>query len=95
MIKLLEDQVQLKVREEEVDLVKGMLSDCETKFSEIMMQETTREYTTTLTVLEDKFLTQDEGGLCGGVILYAHQGRIVCPNTLEDRLKLVFEQELP
>ena len=56
MIKLLEDQVQLKVREEEVDLVKGMLSDCETKFSEIMMQETTREYTTTLTVLEDKFL---------------------------------------
>ena len=59
------------------------------------MTETGREYNCKLTVFEDKFLTQDEGGLCGGVVLYAHQGRIVCPNTLEDRLGLVFEQELP
>ena len=95
MIKLLEEEVQLKVREEEVSLVQGMLSECETKYSEIMMTETKREYNTKLEVLEDKFLTQDEGGLCGGVVLYAHKGRIVCPNTLEDRLNLVFEQELP
>ena len=28
MIKLLEDEVEIKVREEEVDLVKGMLNEC-------------------------------------------------------------------
>ena len=78
MIKLLEDQVELKVREEEVDLVNGMLSECEQKYSEIMMQETKREYSTKLSVIEDKFLTQDEGGLCGGVVLYALNRKIVC-----------------
>ena len=59
------------------------------------MNETEREYTCELSVREDKYLTQEEGGLCGGVVLYAHERRIVCPNTLEDRLNLVFEQELP
>ena len=53
MIKLLEETVELKVREDEVDLVKGMVSDCEAKYSEIMMEETKREYSTTLVVLDD------------------------------------------
>ena len=95
MIKLLEDEVELKVREDEVDTVKGMLSDCEAKYSEIMMEETQREYSTKLSVIEDVFLKDDEGGKSGGIILYAHNRRIVVSNTLEDRLNLVFEQELP
>ena len=95
MIKLLEDEIELKVREEEVSLIKGMLNECQNKYSEIMLEETKREYNTKLSVMEDKFLTQEEGGLCGGIVLYSHNRKIVCPNTLEDRLNLVFEQELP
>ena len=95
MIKLLEDEVELKVREDEVSLVQGMLDDCESQYSDIMMRETQREYRTSLSVIEDKFLTKEDGGRCGGVILYSHRRRIVCQNTLEDRLGLVFEQELP
>ena len=95
MIKLLEEEVELKVREDEVSLVQAMIDDCETQYSEVMMRETQREYKTTLTVIEDRFLTNDDGGRCGGVVLYAHRRRIVCQNTLEDRLNLVFEQELP
>ena len=95
MIKLLEEEVELKVREEEVDIVKGMLDECQSKYSEIMLEETKREYSTTLSVVEDQFLTKDDGGLCGGVVLYAHKRRIVVSNTLEDRLNLVFEGELP
>ena len=95
MIKLLEEEVEIKVREEEVSLVQDMLDDCQSQYSEIMLRETQREYKTTLTVIEDKFLTNDDGGRCGGVVLYAHKRRIVCQNTLEDRLNLVFEQELP
>lgn len=60
-----------------------------------MLAETKREYTTTLSVIDDKFLTEEEGGKTGGVILYTHQRRIVVPNTFGDRLNLVFEQELP
>ena len=95
MIKLLEEEVEIKVREEEVSLVQDMLDDCQSQYSEIMLRETKREYKTTLTVIDDKFLTNDDGGRCGGVVLYAHKRRIVCQNTLEDRLNLVFEQELP
>ena len=95
MIKLLEEEVEIKVREDEVSLVQDMLDDCQSQYSEIMMRETQREYKTTLSVMEDKFLTNDDGGRCGGVVLYAHKRRIVCQNTLEDRLNLVFEQELP
>ena len=95
MIKLLEENVELKVREDEVDLVKGMLSECETLYSEIMLRETKREYLTTLTVMEDLFLKEEEGGKGGGILLYAHRRKIVVANTLEDRLNLVFEQELP
>lgn len=60
-----------------------------------MERETGEPFSTKLSVIEDKFLTEEEGGACGGVILYAKNRRIVCPNTLEDRLALTFEQELP
>lgn len=95
MIKLLEDNLELQVREDEVDLVKGILAECEEEYTEIMKRETTRDYSCSLSVIEDKFLSMDNGGRCGGVILFAHNRRIVCSNTLEDRLNQIFECELP
>ena len=53
MIKLLEDNLELKVREDEVDLVRGMIDECESEYTEIMNRETTRDYACTLTVMED------------------------------------------
>lgn len=53
MIKLLEDNLELKVREDEVDLVRGMIDECESEYTEIMKRETTRDYACTLTVMED------------------------------------------
>lgn len=90
MIKLLEDEVELQVREDEVNLVKSILAECEEKYHEIMLRETTREYNCTLTVIEDQFLNMENGGRCGGVVLLCHHRRIVCSNTLEDRLNQIF-----
>lgn len=95
MIKLLEENLELKVRQDEVSLVKGMLAECEKLFAQTMEAETGREYSCKLSVAEDIYLLDREGGACGGVILLAHERRIVVPNTLEDRMNLVFEQELP
>ena len=95
MIKLLEDELELKVREQEVSMVQGILSECEAEYTDIMKRETTRDYACSLSVMEDQFLTAENGGRCGGVILYAHNRRIVCSNTLEDRLNMVFEANLP
>lgn len=83
------------VRESEVNLVRSMARDCEQTYSDLMERETGDEYNCNLTVVDDKFLTNENGALCGGVILMAKNRRIVCSNTLEDRLNLVFEQELP
>jgi V-type H+-transporting ATPase subunit E len=95
MIKLLEEQVELKVREDEQDLVSGLLEECQDRYTEVMKQETGRDYSTELSLMDDHFLKEEEGGGCGGVILYALNRRIVVPNTLEDRLNLCFEQDLP
>ena len=72
-----------------------MLAECESRYSRVMQEETGREYSTRLSVNTEHFLTDAEGGSCGGVFLTALNGKIVCPNTLIDRLNLCFEQELP
>lgn len=95
MIKLMEEELELMVRQDEVPLVSGMLRECQSEYSEIMLRETTREYECNLTIREDAYLNKDNGGDCGGVILFALNRRIVCSNTLEDRLMQVFEAELP
>lgn len=54
----------------------------------------TTEYRTKLTLVDD-YLTQEEGGDCGGVVLTSRDKRIVCNNTLKSRLDLCFEELLP
>ena len=46
-------------------------------------------------MVEGEHLTNEEGGECGGVILYNMNKRIVCTNTLQSRLDLCFEELLP
>ena len=60
-----------------------------------MERETGEPFSTKLSVIEDKFLTEEEGGACGGVVLYANNRKIVCQNALEDILALTFVQDLP
>lgn len=95
MIKLLEENVELLVREEDVDLFSGLISECEEEFTAHMKEQTDRDYETKLTIREDRYLSQEEGADLGGVMLFALDRRIVVPNSLKDRLNLVFEQQLP
>jgi V-type H+-transporting ATPase subunit E len=95
MIRLLEADVEVKVRKSEVDLVQGMLADCEKQYASVMKTETGRDYATKLSVCKDKFMTEEEGSDYGGVVLMAHGRRIVVSNTLLDRMNLVFEMALP
>ncbi len=98
MIKLLEPELLIKCRKEDQDMVKNLLPECEKEFSEIMERETTEsdtKYATKLRLLEGDFLTLEEGGECGGVVLYTVNRKIVCPNTLKSRLDLCFEELLP
>jgi V-type H+-transporting ATPase subunit E len=82
MIRLLEADVELKVRKGEEDMVRGLIEDCQTQYSAHMLAETERVFTTKLTVIPDRFLSVEEGSEFGGVLLYAHGRRIVVANTL-------------
>ena len=95
MIKLLEENVYLRIRKEDVNLVKGLISECQSEFEEILLRETKEEYKTTLHIIENEHLNSDVGGECGGVILYNENRKIVCINTLYSRLNLCFEELLP
>lgn len=76
-------------------LIKDLVKDCEKDYVEIMTRETKEEHKTKINVIETDFLTSEEGGECGGIVLYSKDKRIVCPNTLKNRLDLVFEELLP
>ena len=95
MIKLLEPSLKIMCREEDVSDIQGSLSELQTKFTEFMKEKTERDYECTLEVIDAKFLTDDVDMGCGGVILYTANERIVCPNTLFNRLNLAFEEFLP
>jgi vacuolar-type H+-ATPase subunit E/Vma4 len=75
-----------------------MLKECEKEYKKIMEEACAHReaiFDTKLTIVQDKWLTPEQNGSCGGVILMAHGRRIVVANTLEDRLALCFEKELP
>lgn len=97
MIKLLEPTLILSCRREDVALVKELIPECQRDFVAIMKKEASgdKEYKTTLQLAESDFLTAENGGACGGVILCSLDKRIVCNNTLQSRLDLCFEELLP
>ena len=95
MIKLLEPELLLKCKKEDLELVKSLLHECESEFVEIMRKETSEEYKTKLTLVDNEFLSAEHGGECGGIVLFSTDKRIVCNNTLKSRLDLCFEELLP
>ena len=96
MIKLLEPSLKILCREEDQDDIKDFIEDLQNDYHEFMLEKTGRdEYECTLEVFDTTFLKDDQDLGCGGVILYTDNQRIVCPNTLFNRLDLAFEEFLP
>lgn len=96
MIKLLEPSLIIRCREEDKADIKKMLKDIEKEYSTFMKEKTGRdEYATTLTIMEERYITDEQDQGCGGIIMYSSDYKIVCPNMLSSRLQLAFEECLP
>jgi len=97
MIKLLEPVLIVIVRKEDLGLMRELVPECEREYEAIMKREAggDKEYKTELRVNSESFLTAEQGGECGGVVLTSLDRRIVCNNTLKSRLDLCFEELLP
>ncbi|CAD8132668.1 unnamed protein product [Paramecium pentaurelia] len=96
MIKLLEPRIELTCLEQDVQLVKSILGECQEEFSQIIKRETTKDFKTTLSINQSQYLTEKSGKpILGGIVLSCANNRIVCSNTLDDRLELSLQEFLP
>ncbi|CAD8064734.1 unnamed protein product [Paramecium primaurelia] len=96
MIKLLEPRIELMCLEQDVQLIRTILVECQEEFTKIIQRETAKDFKTTLSINQSQYLT-DKGGkpILGGVVLSCANNRIVCSNTLDDRLELSLQEFLP
>ena len=106
LIKLMEAQVVVQVRKSDEPLVKEILQDSANLYKKIMKdnvkilqgQEPPCEVIIDSTVYLPEYNPTDgaKGGSCvGGVRLHARGGRIVCSNTLDERLGLCYQEAIP
>ena len=91
---MMEKKIYVETRKEHADLVKGLFSECEAEFKEIMKKETGRDMEATLE-LSEYGLEERNKNIIGGVFLRNSDGRIVCDNSFDARIGLIFEQLLP
>lgn len=102
---MIEPQVILKVRKSDLALIKGLINDAIKKYKEIMLKEVAslngkKDIPCTVIVDEKNFLPEwnaaDQTNSClGGFMIFARKNRIVCSQTLDDRMGLVFAQAIP
>ena len=86
LIKLLEEEVEVRCLREDVQVVKEIVASCEKEFNESC------EIKTKITITDRNFLVDAD---LGGVTLTSFKGRIVCDNTLRARLSYCMQLLLP
>jgi len=88
LTRLLESKVTVRVRQQDLGLMKQIAKECESQFKNV----TKGKYDVAMTIDEDNFLPAD---LIGGVVVTAMGGRISVSNTLDDRIKRIFHERMP
>lgn len=86
LFQLLEKEVLVRCRQQDVDIVKNVLPNA------VKLLETASKIKTAVKVDEKNFLPVD---CSGGVLLLAMDGKITLINTLESRLELLAAQMMP
>lgn len=90
----MERNVAVEVRGEHRQIAQSVFGKCEKSFSEIMSNETGKEMESKLSLSEFS-LEDSHKSIIGGVFLRSNDGSIVTDNSLDSRVKLIFEQLLP
>eukprot|EP00921_Rhytidocystis_pertsovi_P016442 GHVQ01025954.1.p1 GENE.GHVQ01025954.1~~GHVQ01025954.1.p1 ORF type:complete len:246 (-),score=49.15 GHVQ01025954.1:1686-2423(-) len=104
LLQLLEPKVLVVCREVDKDIVESCLPKAAAKFADILQSDVGVKKTVDVSIDKRRFLPPPpsadipSGGgrsCCGGVRLMTPDGRIVCDNTLDARLKLVVKNCAP
>ncbi|CAA6665911.1 unnamed protein product [Spirodela intermedia] len=105
LLRLKEPSVLLRCRKEDVGLVESVLHSAKHEYAEkanVHHPEIVIDHVTHLPPLATIIMVMDFSGntlfreICsGGVVLASRDGKIVCENTLDARLEVVFHKKLP
>jgi len=105
MIKLIEASIVVRVRESDVDVIEGVLEDAIAEYKQLMLTQVKAlegkdDIPAKLTIDKNNFLPEwnpeDPDHSClGGFVLLAKKNRIVCSQTLDDRIAMVYQQAIP
>jgi len=100
----MEAEVHIRCRKSDLSLVMEVYEKSAEEYKALMKKEVKlfkeRDVPCKLIVENTKFLPEfdetDGANSCmGGIMLHARKGRIVCSNTLDDRLQLVYQEAIP
>lgn len=86
LIKMLEENVEVKCLKKDVTLVKQLSAQCQQEFNESSTIQTN------IIVNERQYLNESD---IGGIEVTSNKGRIVCNNTLAARLDYSMQKLLP
>jgi len=95
LLKLHEPKVNIRHRQEDTGLVKGVLHDAAEEYHKrtgktVELQLDTKSY------LPPGPVQGSHAVSCsGGVLLTTHEDKIICDNTLDQRLNLAFDAKIP
>jgi len=96
LIKLHESKVQVVVRKQDLAVVNEVLPSAVAEYTSKTGRHTDATVNTAEFLPPGPEQATVEGEFCsGGVVLSTIDGRIICANTLDARLSMVFEQKLP
>ena len=101
----MEKEVVIQCRKSDEDLVKSVLDEALDEYGVILQREVKAFkdkplFRPNLTIDEKKYLpeydTKEGSESCmGGVRMHTRKGRIVCSNTLDERLSLCYQEAIP
>jgi len=97
LLRMNESKLQVVCRKQDLGLVKEVLPGAISEYT----SKSSRQSEVTINTIDylppgPEEATNNTGEICsGGVILSTLDGRIICANTLDARLSMVFDQKLP
>jgi V-type H+-transporting ATPase subunit E len=95
-LKLIEDKVQVRCREQDKQIVQSVLPETEKQYQLAIKGQTGVVKQVSLSVDTTRYLpATGKGAVLGGVVLACYNGLITVDNTLDARLQLVEEQDKP
>ena len=105
LIRLIESDVTLRCREEDVSILEDVIEDAVSEYKQLMLSEVKAlegrdDIPCRVKVDQKNFLPpyneEDPTNSClGGFVMYCKKNRITCSQTLDDRIEMAYQQAIP